>query len=107
GYDTAVGESYGNLRGSDVLREFGDGQEIEAACGEKCGVNGAAESLDGSANHGETVLGGVSQMAPGLIGETNLEVIAGHCDLDSGGGERSGFLTLGRCEGRVKSKEQM
>jgi len=24
---------------SDVLREFGDGQEIEAAGGEKCGVD--------------------------------------------------------------------
>ena len=91
GHGTAMGESHGDLRGRDVLREFGDGQEIEAAPGEKCCVNGAAELLDGSANHGESVLGGVSQMAPGLIGETNLEAIAGHWGLDSGGARGLGM----------------
>jgi len=48
GDSTTIGESNGNFRGSDVLREFGDGQEIEAAGGEKCGVDGAAEPLEGA-----------------------------------------------------------
>jgi len=81
GDGTTTGESNGNLRRSDVLREFGDGQEIEAAGGEKRGVDGAAEPLDGSANHGGTILGSVGQVAPSLIGETNLEAIVGHGGL--------------------------
>src|SRR5271165_6848455 len=80
----ALGKSHGNLRGSDVLREFGNGQKIEAASGEKRGVDGAAELLEGSANHSETVLHSVRQMAPSLIGETNLEAVVGHGGLDSG-----------------------
>ena len=82
----ALGKSHGNLRGSDVLRKFGNGQKIEAARGEKRGVDGAAELLEGSANHSETVLHSVRQMAPSLIGETNLEAVVGHGGLDSGGG---------------------
>ena len=83
---TPMGESNGNLRRGDVVREFGDGEEVEAAGGEKCGVDGAAEFFDGSANHSEAVLWVVRQMAPRLIGETNLEAVVGHCGLDSGGG---------------------
>ena len=86
GHGTAMGESNGNFRRSNVVRKFGDGEEIEAAGGEKCGVDGAAELLEGSANHVETVLRSVSQVAPSLIGETDLEAIVGHCGLDSGGG---------------------
>ena len=86
-----------------MLREFGDGQEIEAAGGEKCGVDGAAEPLEGSANHGETVLRAVSEVAPSLISETNLETKVGHSGLDSGGrGEKSEIVTLRRCDARVK-----
>jgi len=83
---TPMGESNGNFRRGDVVREFGDGEEVEAASGEKCGVDGAAEFFDGSANHSEAVLGVVRQMAPSLIGETNLEREMGHGGLDSGGG---------------------
>ena len=71
-----------------MVRKFGNGEEVEAAGGEKCDLDAAAELLDRSANHGETVLRGVSQMAPSLIGETDLEAIVGHCGLDSGGGHR-------------------
>ena len=88
GNGATIGESNGNLRRSNVLWEFGDGEEIEAARGEKCGVDGTAEPLDGSANHGETVLGSVGEVAPSLSGETNLETVVGHCGLDSGGGPK-------------------
>ena len=78
GDDATLGESDGNFRRSDMLRKFGHDEEIEAASREKRGVDGAFELLDGSANHRETVLGSVGDMAPSLIGETNLEAIAGH-----------------------------
>ena len=90
-----------------MVRKFGDSKEIEATGGEKCGLDAAAELLDGSANHGEAVLRGVSQVAPGLIGETYLEAIVGHCGLDSGGGKKSGDITLRRCDARVKWEEQV
>src|SRR5208283_2855262 len=78
GHGSATGEGHGDLRRSNFLREFGEGEEIEAAGGEKCVVDGAAEPLDGSTNHGAAVLGSVGQAAPSLTGETNLEAIVGH-----------------------------
>jgi len=60
GDGTAMGESNGNFRRSNVVRKFGDGEEVEASGGEKCGLDGAAELLQGGMNHGETVLRGVS-----------------------------------------------
>ena len=86
GDGATVGESNGNFRRRDAVWEFGDGQEVEAAGGEKCGMDGAAEFLNGSANRGETVLRNVGQVFPGLSGEANLETILGHCGLASGGG---------------------
>ena len=78
GDGTAVGESNGNLRRRDVLREFGDGEEVEAAGGEKGGMDGAAKLLDRSVNHRRMVLRTVRQLAPSLIGETDLETVVGH-----------------------------
>jgi hypothetical protein len=52
-------------------------------------------------------LRGVCQMAPSLIGETYLEAIVGHCGLDSGGGKKSGNITVRRCDARVKREEQI
>src|SRR5208337_181453 len=97
GDGTAVGESNGNLRRSNVVREFGDGEEVEAAGGEKGGVDGAAKLLNGSLNHRRTVLRAVRQMAPSLIGETYLETIVGHGGLFLEEGESSGDVTLRRC----------
>ena len=85
GHGAAMGECNGNFRRRNVVRKFGDGEEIKAPGGEKCGVNGAAELFQGSPNHGETVLRSLSQMAPSLIGETNLQAIVGHGGLVSGG----------------------
>jgi len=86
GDGATVGESNGNFRRSDAVWEFGDGQEVETAGGEKCGMDGAAKFLNGSANHGEMVLRNVGQVFPGLSRETYLEAVAGHHGLDSGGG---------------------
>jgi len=107
GDGTTVGESNGNLRRRDVLREFGDGKEVEAAGGEKGGMDGAAKLLNGSLNHRRTVLRTVRQLTPSLIGKTYLETIAGHGGLFLEEGERPGDVTLRRCDARVKTKEQM
>jgi len=107
GDGTAVGESNGNLRRSNVVREFGDGEEVVAAGGEKGGVDGAAKLLNGSANYGQTVLRALRQLAPSLIGETYLETVLGHSSLFLEEGKSSGDLTLRRCDPRVKTKEQM
>jgi len=107
GDGTAVGEGNGNLSRSNMVREFGDGEEVEPAGGEKGGVDGSAKLLNGSVNHGQTVLRAVRQLAPSLIGETYLETVLGHSGLFLEEGETSGEVTLRRCEERVKTKEQM
>ncbi len=102
GDGATMGESNGNFRWRDVIREFGHGEEIEAAGGEKCCLNSAAELFDGSANHREAVLRAVSEMAPSLSGETNLETVVGHGALFLEEGKTSGNVTLRRCEANVK-----
>jgi hypothetical protein len=68
-----------------VVRKFGDGEKVEAPSSEKSGAHGATKLFQGSTDYSESILRSVGQVAPSLIGEANLEAVAGHCGLYSGG----------------------
>jgi hypothetical protein len=70
-------ELHSDVGGGDVVREFGNNENVEGIDGEKGGVNGSPERLDGSTNGCKAIVG-LQDTWPGGGGEADLMAEVGH-----------------------------
>ena len=78
GDGTALRKGDGDVRGGDMLREFGDYEHIEGTEGEERGLQVAAELFDGVTNGFIAIVGIVEQAFAGVCCVTDLMAKVGH-----------------------------
>ena len=78
GDGSSIGESHGDGGGRNVIRKFGDDQNIEGAEREEGRLHFTAEFFDGFANGFKTIVGIVKKPVAGVCGVADLMAEEGH-----------------------------
>src|SRR5579883_394533 len=78
GNGSSLGEDHGDVRERDVLREFGDNEDIKGAKGEKGGLDVSAKFFDGGADGFVAVMGIAKKAFTGIGCVADLMAIEGH-----------------------------
>lgn len=103
-HGAASRKRHGDGGGRDTVGEFGDHQEVIIPGGEKGGMNGPAEILDGNADRVEAILGVANQGVPSVCGVADLMAIIRHLTLLSQLGRHGGQANMRVSEEGVKIK---
>lgn len=90
GNGSSTGEGNGDIRGSNVLGKFGNGQNIVTASGKESGSNSAAQIFNRNPDGFKTIVWLLRNTWPGIGSETDLMAKVGHNASQSSGGRGFG-----------------
>jgi len=108
GDGSALGEGHSDVRKGNVLRKFGNDEDIKGAQGEERGLQLSPEFFDGFADGFVAIIGITEKPLTGVCGIAHLMAIEGHAFATFlGAGRNTVTLRLGAAVVKSERKKEM